>query len=200
MSYRIEEKIIVTHDTRNQLLAAVEALGGGVLFPPRIVNSVYFDNTILQAFHESKEGVTPRRKIRLRSYPEAPDNKILRELKISSMEGRFKTSIEISRADANSMLSAGYFDNGYGQCLPTIEISYSRHYFLVQGLRLTFDEGIRYRRRNSDIDTICDELGVVEVKAESDRRPDIDNFVPELKRERFSKYERGIELLGLFSL
>ena len=42
-------------------------------------------------YNDSIEGLTPRKKIRVRNYPNTQDNKMYLEIKISSVEGRFKT-------------------------------------------------------------------------------------------------------------
>ena len=42
-------------------------------------------------YHNSVEGVLPRKKIRIRFYPENQDNNFYLEKKISSIEGRYKT-------------------------------------------------------------------------------------------------------------
>ena len=63
------------------------------LYPMRKVNSCYFDTNELQMFHDSDQGVLPRKKIRIRNYN---DEKIFtEETKISSEEGRFKKTKKI---------------------------------------------------------------------------------------------------------
>ena len=56
---------------------------------PDFSSSIYFDNRTLDMFSDSEEGNLPRKKIRLRSYPPNSNKKNL-EIKISSIEGRFK--------------------------------------------------------------------------------------------------------------
>ena len=46
-------------------------------------------------YNASIEGLTPRKKIRIREYPESDDKKFYLEIKHSSVEGRFKTRIII---------------------------------------------------------------------------------------------------------
>ena len=38
------------------------------LFPSRIINSIYFDTVSLNFFHDSEEGISPRKKVRIRYY------------------------------------------------------------------------------------------------------------------------------------
>ena len=42
-------------------------------------------------YTDSIEGLTPRKKIRVRNYPTTQDANLYLEIKISSVEGRFKT-------------------------------------------------------------------------------------------------------------
>ena len=38
------------------------------LYPSRIINSIYFDTINLDFFHDSEEGISPRKKVRVRYY------------------------------------------------------------------------------------------------------------------------------------
>ena len=38
------------------------------LYKGRLVNSLYYDTELLEMFYHSEEGVTPRKKIRIRWY------------------------------------------------------------------------------------------------------------------------------------
>ena len=60
------------------------------LYDDRIVNSLYFENISNSMFHDSEEGVVPRKKIRVRNYPQSKIEEYFLENKISSLEGRFK--------------------------------------------------------------------------------------------------------------
>ena len=57
--------------------------------PSRQVNSIYFDTPKLDFYTASEEGILPRKKIRIRWYNENT-NKVFKETKISSIEGRYK--------------------------------------------------------------------------------------------------------------
>ena len=65
-----------------------------IIYPKRFINSVYFDNQSLTAYNDSIEGLTPRKKIRVRSYPDSHNLKKIKkfnlEIKINSVEGKFK--------------------------------------------------------------------------------------------------------------
>ena len=97
MSFRKESKSTLNDGKLSILIKWIFQNNGRVLFPERIVNSVYFDNRNLNMYFESVEGVLPRKKIRLRLYKSEDYlknflNDTNLEFKISSVEGRYKVS------------------------------------------------------------------------------------------------------------
>jgi hypothetical protein len=109
----------------------------------RIVSSIYFDNKFLQMFKDSEEGCVPRKKIRLRRYTNS--NLINYEIKISSVEGRFKITKNINEKDYLQFIKNGIFDNNYGMCYPVVSINYQRQYLSVKSKRLTVDSNVEYQ-------------------------------------------------------
>ena len=86
MSYRKEKKFRLTLSDMQLLKSNLLSQGMNELYPMRKVNSCYFDTNEMQMFHDSDQGVLPRKKIRIRNYN---DEKIFtKEIKISSEEGR----------------------------------------------------------------------------------------------------------------
>ena len=67
------------------------------LYPERKIISLYYDNINNQMFKDSIEGVLPRKKIRIRFYPNDIKKKFSLETKISSFEGRFKKTINYQK-------------------------------------------------------------------------------------------------------
>ena len=67
MSFRIEEKILVS--SKNNFLVQIFRVIMLRLFEPRIVESLYFDNDQYEMHKDSEEGIAPRKKIRIRTYP-----------------------------------------------------------------------------------------------------------------------------------
>ena len=90
MSFRKEKKFRVTtpdfYAFKNKLLNE----GMTELYEPRRINSIYFDTGNLNMFFDSEEGTLPRKKIRVRWYND--EQNFTFEKKISSIEGRFKTT------------------------------------------------------------------------------------------------------------
>ena len=125
MPFRIEEKILVQENNNIYLKEFLTLRSAKVLFKPRYVQSLYFDNSTLDMFKDSEEGTLPRKKIRIRFYPNQNSGFNL-ETKISSVEGRFKSSKKIDKNKFNHLIKYGIFDTRYGACKPNIYDRYFR--------------------------------------------------------------------------
>lgn len=192
MSFRKEKKYRLTYSD----IAIVEQLlfknGMKELYPPRIINSCYFDTENLSLFHDSEEGVLPRKKIRLRWYNDSLD--LNKEIKISSLEGRYKISKKFHQINKpDDLLKLKLFDSIYGNLKPTLIVSYERFYFNFNHLRVTFDKNITYLYiKNTIHQKINDNECVMEVKVPIKCSNDfIDKFISQ-PTSRFSKYSRGL--------
>lgn len=195
MSFRIEEKIVLTTNELFRLCERLRYEGMRSLHPTRIIHSTYFDSRSNGMFTESEEGSLPRKKLRIRTYDQ---NDLIAHLetKISSVEGRFKTTNKITINHHNQLLKKGIVDSLYGLCRPKVEVSYSRKYFHFEGVRITFDTNIRYKKFNSAIFAM-DSLNVMEIKASVGTHQD---FLAKLcmePRRRFSKFSRAVLMTGI---
>lgn len=198
MSFRNEEKLRIASGKIFDLKNWINDNQGMVLFPSRTINTIYFDNIEYSMYFHSIEGTLPRKKIRVRNYNKEFDfnGDINQEVKISSVEGRFKTSKKIN--NLNNALKLGLFDQNYGLCNPVLNVSYKRSYYKIKNIRLTLDENIHYKRIfNNNISkfTTYDNFNIVELKYNSNKSI---NYVKEnfpFERARFSKYCRGVEFL-----
>ncbi|MDC3295090.1 VTC domain-containing protein [bacterium] len=191
MSFRKEKKFRLSIYELQKLKSHLVNSGMQSLFNAREINSVYFDTSEMTMFHESEEGILPRKKIRVRWY----DNEFLptEEVKISSFEGRFKTSTKTHQIkNIEELFSLERFDSHYGLIKPVLFISYKRTYFKYDHLRITFDEQIEYSSIKSNKGAkIKDDECVVEVKTHINCSDDyIEKIIP-LPTARFSKYSRG---------
>ncbi|MDC3379882.1 VTC domain-containing protein [Gammaproteobacteria bacterium] len=195
MSFRIEEKFPCTKFEQKKILVELQKIGLKTLHPKREIRSIYFDNNHKRMFEESQEGSVPRKKIRIREYP-LHDKTISLETKISSVEGKYKNSIVIQDDQKLKFLKFGRVDSLYGLCFPIIEVSYLRHYFFLDKIRITIDEDIIYKIYNSKI-TKRDPVNVIEVKAPADVSEGYLKKLIPISRRRFSKYSRGCELLSI---
>ena len=69
MSFRFEEKIIFHISDYLKIKFFFLSSGGFRLYPKRKISSLYFDNFDNSMYLDSEEGSLPRKKIRIRSYP-----------------------------------------------------------------------------------------------------------------------------------
>ena len=194
MSFRKEIKFNLNKLNLEKFLFWIEKEGAEKLYNKRIVNSIYFDNKKLSMYHNSVEGIIPRKKIRIRNYDKI--NEFLFEKKISSQEGRFKTSKKIM--NYAEVIKSGYQDSQYGLCKPKIKVSYLRSYFTFKSFRITLDQDINYSKfenNHRSSFTYKDLEYVVEIKGKNLNQDFLDNYFPFIST-RFSKYCRGIDLVN----
>ncbi|MDC1399960.1 VTC domain-containing protein [Gammaproteobacteria bacterium] len=193
MSFRSEVKFRHTKAEVYRLKAQLKSQGMKLLFPSRIINSIYFDNAGWTMFHESNEGVMPRKKFRLRTY-EGAHERCLFELKVSSPEGRYKESKVINPETSRNLLEKGKYFAGYGLCTPRIQITYQRGYYQFEDLRLTFDTNLRYSQYGQ-VKSYADEEAVMEAKFEHGGSCNSIYSSVHLVPSRFSKYERAVKMV-----
>ena len=195
MSFRIEKKLYTKKENLFDFRNFIKSKNFINQYNERKVKSIYFDNNLLELYKDSIEGSNPRKKIRIRNYPEHKNNYLL-EKKISSIEGRYKTSKKISDKLCSDLLLKGIRDKNYGFCKPIIEIIYNREYYKKEDIRVTIDTDIYYKLYNKNISKKENQV-VVEIK--TDYQKDIDEIFKEIPVQeiRFSKYCNGIEKLKI---
>ena len=111
MSFRIENKYQLSTAKLSEFFIFLNDYSAEEMYPTRLIKSVYFDNQNFSAYRESIEGVVPRKKIRIRNYPNTSINFNL-EIKINSINGKFKTTKK--DIDFINILKNGYHDCNYG--------------------------------------------------------------------------------------
>ena len=199
MSFRKEKKIRVTINEFYRLQRLLDQQGMEEIFKPRVIISIYFDTPDLNMFKDSEEGVLPRKKVRIRCYNGGEE--FILENKTSSIEGRFKESSKLKDSDSNKeILKKIRMDAKYGNIQPTLKVSYERSYFMLNGMRITFDKNITYQNlRYANNRKYFDPERVVEVKIPVNCPDDfVEKSIP-YPIARFSKYSRGL-LLSLGEL
>ena len=117
MSFRIEEKLFIKSENLIEFKEYLLKQSAKQIYQPRKSKSLYFDNLNLDMYNDSIEGVLPRKKIRVRNYPDGDDKKYYLEIKNSSVEGRFKTRKIISVPSFDKYKNVGIFDDQYGELL-----------------------------------------------------------------------------------
>lgn len=190
MSFRKEKKYRLTCLEFNIFKDSLIKKGMTSLYDSRIINSIYYDNQCSDMHYHSEEGVLPRKKVRVRWYKD-PDNSSI-ETKVSSVEGRFKTTQSLCRSSVDRFPKM-ILDGMYGSLIPSLLVSYSREYYTINGMRVTFDSNISYKNLRQNVQSIfSDPERVMEVKVSIDTPEDfIEKLVP-YPTARFSKYSRGL--------
>ena len=196
MSFRIENKYKIQINKLSNLYEWIYKNDGIRLFPKRNIISIYFDNSNLSLYTDSIEGIVPRKKIRLRTYNNSTISRqnYNLEIKINSVEGRFKTSEKIK--DHVKFLKKGYYDNKYGLCYPIVQVKYLREYFKVFGIRITLDTHISFKSFNQIGNYLDYEKIILEAKTQNTM---ISNYIDEkffFEKIRFSKYCSAIDILN----
>lgn len=194
MSFRIEEKLYIKDENLIEFKNYIFNNSAKKLYSPRKIKSLYFDNINFDMYNDSIEGVVPRKKIRLRNYPNSQDKKFYLEIKNSSVEGRFKTRKIIDEKEFNYFVKNGIMDNQYGACFPTFFVTYDREYVIYKGVRLSIDNNIEYHSFKNNR-SYLDIRIIVEVKTSIDKDKDflIETFP--FQRIRFSKYCFAVDAL-----
>ena len=194
MSFRIEKKLFIKKQQLTEFKKFLFKKDVKQIYKPRIVESIYFDNSDKKIYFDSLEGLSPRKKIRIRYYPEKKNDEYFLEYKISSVEGRFKKKNKISLSRYNHILNFGIIDSGYGICKPNLVVSYKREYFAQNDVRITYDSNISYNLFKKNLKKV-DQNIIVELKTSI--KKNLDDLIKEFPFQeiRFSKYCNGIELL-----
>ena len=192
MSYRIEEKLTIDNNRIIDFKSFLANMTVKPIYHPRRIESLYFDNQNYEMYTDSIEGLTPRKKIRVRNYPETRDTKLYFEVKISSVEGRFKTRKIIDKNKFDYLKTKGILDSQYGLCKPCLYVIYDREYFAIDDVRISIDNNIRYRLYLENIYQ-RDESSIVEIKTSI--RKNLDKLTEDFpfQKNRFSKYCNAVE-------
>jgi len=193
MSFRIEKKIYIKKEHLIEFKNFLFQKNIREIYKPREVESIYFDNCFNQIYFDSIEGLCPRKKIRIRNYPEKKNKEYFLEYKISSVEGRYKKKNEISLDVFNHHLKFGIFDTKYGVCKPNLIVKYNREYLKKEDVRITIDTDINYKLYNNNIQK-KDSDSIIELKTTINKN--LDDLLKDypFQEIRFSKYCNGMEL------
>lgn len=200
MGFRKEKKFRVTFSDYYKFKNQLHQQGMNIIFEPRQITSVYFDTINLNMFHDSEEGILPRKKVRIRWYNN--NLKFRLENKISSIEGRFKVTSKIeNNILENELYMKNRLDEQYGHIQPILKVSYKRSYFMINDMRITFDRDITYQNlRHANKRKYYDPERVIEIKTPAVYPDDFVEKIIPYSTARFSKYTRGLLLsLGCLS-
>ena len=194
MSFRFELKFALRKENIPELKNYLDKLKIVKNFSPRLINSIYFDNNKYQSFEDSEEGISPRKKIRLRYYNN-DKNLIFFEKKINSYEGRFKESNSINLIEYKKKLKF-YYDDNYKFCKPIIEINYFREYFYNKSFRINIDTNINIKKFNNGT---VQKLPDVVFEAKCQKKSELVELLNLFQHTqlRFSKYCKAFKALEI---
>lgn len=192
MSFRIEEKLSIDSNKITDFKIFLNDKKSKKIYQTRKIRSLYFDNQSYEMYNDSIEGVRPRKKIRLRCYPNTEDKNIYLENKISADEGRFKTKKLIDNSKIKYFKDKGIIDSQYGICKPCIYITYIREYLLVDDVRVSIDTNINY---TSYLNNFEQNDGRIVIEMKASIKKNLDELAEDFPfaKNRFSKYCNAIE-------
>ena len=195
MSFRIEEKLLIGTNRIVDFKSFLFNKTIKQIYEPRKIHSLYFDNLNYEMYSDSLEGLTPRKKIRVRNYPASQDGKMYFEIKISSVEGRFKTRKIINNNKFDYIKTNGIMDSQYGLCRPCLYVTYEREYFMIGDVRISIDNNINYKLYTNNI-SLRAVSSIVEIKTSI--KKDLDDLTKTFpfQRIRFSKYCFAVDTLN----
>ena len=122
------------------------------LYPNRTIHSIYFDTIDLRYFQNSEEGITPRKKVRLRTYNDISDYSL--EIKYTNPNSRDKIVINNFKFTDHNLKKELLKLNISEKLIPLLKITYSRDYYECKFGRVTFDTKICYQKINNNFNTI----------------------------------------------
>ena len=194
MTYRLEQKLFIKKENLINFKCYLYSKGAKKIFKSRKICSLYFENKKKGMFIDSIEGSLPRKKIRIRYYPNDNFDQIYFEKKISGVEGRFKKRNVISNQEFENIKIYGVNDHQYGICNPNIFVTYDREYLKLGDVRITVDKDIFYQEFKKDF-KFKDPNIIVELKTSADK--DLDDLIKlfPFQNIRFSKYCNGIQTI-----
>ena len=189
-------------------------------FPPRQVNSIYFDSLDFKSAQDNLDGIADRSKFRIRWYGDIDNSRKDLTFEIKSKRGRLGSKVSTSLGELTTPLmkmtnrdieSALHTDLSarplvpQGVALqPTIYVAYERRYHeAAGGIRITFDEGLNFRqmtgnRHQSSSSTSYYQKSVLEFKFAPEAKEQAARIMRDLRLvpSRSSKYVIGLSLFG----
>ena len=130
-------------------------------FPPRDVNSLYFDSSRYSAISDSLSGDSERQKTRLRWYGNLlmPESPVLeRKFKKGVYSWKYLTPTKLKYSQNSDGWHSAFIDQcnkgksslrellPIDQCTPISVVSYRRHYYetIDRKIRVTFDSNLKF--------------------------------------------------------
>ena len=222
-NYRYERKFIVPRQVSNQVISIVRnKMYFADLYEIRRVNSIYFDTDDLKFAKQNIDGITKRKKIRLRYYGDIDRFKNLFEEKIKVGDIGTKKIYKLNKTNDSIIHSLDFnkrrsnlpinIQNLLIQLKPIIFISYLRTYLTStdKEFRATFDsdiECIPLNFNNISFSLMNKKLfkypfNVLEIKYGTEDDNKLSSLMRSfpLRISKSSKYITGLNLIGRIDL
>ena len=206
--YRYERKYTLKKINLNKFLAELFKNNYKKIYKKRFINNIYFDTYNYDLLNHNIEGLSERKKIRIRWYGQTFGlSKKTIELKIKSEFLNTKKSLSIGKFKINSFEEITKFNDYvvdnvllkkdfkfYNEIInknPVILNRYQRSYYLSpkNDVRVTIDSDLNFYSPITKIKSFEKNI-IVEIKYKSD--VDFSNNFNNLTLTRYSKYAQGL--------
>tara|TARA_Y100001958_G_C21247059_1_gene577995 strand:+ start:3291 stop:3974 length:684 start_codon:yes stop_codon:yes gene_type:complete len=205
--YRYERKYVLSFNQYNSIISELYRKNFYQIFKKRKINNIYFDNYNFDSNIDNIEGLSERKKFRLRWYGDTFDkSKKSFEIKIKNEFLNTKKIIPINKIKFNSYIEIYdvknylmkffkknnhlFFYNAIIDKHATLINSYSRKYFMnhSKSIRVTIDDNLKYHSPLTKL-SVIDSTIVVELKYSNEI--EFENYFRFLELAKFSKYVKG---------
>ena len=139
---RYERKYIFRDKNLFLISSNLYSLGFCKAFPPRLINSIYYDTSNLELFYSSEAGLSERSKIRIRWYDNSEKEQL--EYKVKNAELGKKNYLN-NISTLNNLKNISIIQSNYKNVLtrkipdriqliyyPQVAISYKRNYYFSE--------------------------------------------------------------------
>lgn len=173
-------------------------------YPERVIHSVYYDDYVLNDYHNNVSGITPREKVRLRWYND--NRNAILELKYRDGQLGLKKSVALNTT-IEKVINSGIHSKNIADDLwsswqrrdnQILYDCYSRKYFsLENGIRLTIDYDINFAKTINQPMIPSPVYCVLEVKFDPENSDEAAKIIQNLgyRYYRHSKYVIGMDTL-----
>jgi len=206
-SYRYERKFVLAINRLNGLLASLYSQNYLEQYPERRINNIYYDDYNFSSVSENLDGLSQRKKYRVRWYGEKDENsnKTL-EIKVKNEFMNYKINVRLGLLKLNNVYDFNNFNNDVIKSLnekneyyyhnlllrkrPTLFNSYKRMYFQNHhdDIRLTIDTDLYFFSPITNLN--FKEKNII-IEAKFNRDVNFLNKFKHLSLTRYSKYVKG---------
>ncbi|MEP1488859.1 MAG: polyphosphate polymerase domain-containing protein [Algibacter sp.] len=214
--YRYERKFIIKPEAQYDFLLQLSKSGFSELHYERTINNIYLDDYNFNSVIDNIEGVSNRKKTRIRWYGDILSNseKVI-EFKIKSSDVNRKENIPLLKRKLDSLDNSSsfweaikneleannnhkYYSHQLFTLQPTLINSYRRNYYLNadESIRVTLDRDLFYYSPIYQTEAHDQHL-VIEFKYNSEQILG-ENLINNLVLTKYSKYVKGILATSTF--